>query len=432
VTMGSRALVVLLGALGSPLAAQQPVGPEFPVNTSIVGYQGQAAVGGNASGGFVVAWVGGNYPDQDIFARRFDGAGAPIGGEFRVNSNTIGVQNAPAVAVNPAGGFVVIWASYQATHQIVGQRYGSSGAPLGGEFRVDTIPYNSFYPRVAFDSAGNFIVVWNLNFVSQVIYQRFNGAGAPLGTQVTVNSTVARAPDVAPLASGGFVVTWNANGNTVPQYEYARRFDSSGNPLDDEFKVSSMTAATGLFTSPPRPRVASDPSGNFAIAWMADSSAGGDVSARRYAAAGAPFGSDFQVDLDPSPEASGLPQVGAGADSGGFLVAWARNRGGGDVDIRARHLPGGEIRVNAYTTGIQRSPAVAALAPGQFVVVWQSNGQDGDNYGVFGQRVRFPLTGDVDGNGVLNVNDVFYLINFLFAGGPPPVVPEPAPEASDL
>jgi hypothetical protein len=30
--------------------------------------------------------------------------------------------------------------------------------------------------------------------------------------------------------------------------------------------------------------------------------------------------------------------------------------------------------------------------------------------------------GDVDGNGIVDVNDVFYLINFLFAGGPPPPV----------
>ena len=29
--------------------------------------------------------------------------------------------------------------------------------------------------------------------------------------------------------------------------------------------------------------------------------------------------------------------------------------------------------------------------------------------------------GDADGNGKADVADVFYLINFLFAGGPPPV-----------
>jgi hypothetical protein len=31
------------------------------------------------------------------------------------------------------------------------------------------------------------------------------------------------------------------------------------------------------------------------------------------------------------------------------------------------------------------------------------------------------LQGDVDGNGVVDIGDVFYLINFLFANGPAPV-----------
>lgn len=31
------------------------------------------------------------------------------------------------------------------------------------------------------------------------------------------------------------------------------------------------------------------------------------------------------------------------------------------------------------------------------------------------------LIGDVNGDGVVNVSDVFYLINFLFAGGPAPI-----------
>src|SRR5262249_29214360 len=33
------------------------------------------------------------------------------------------------------------------------------------------------------------------------------------------------------------------------------------------------------------------------------------------------------------------------------------------------------------------------------------------------------ISGDADGNGVRNVNDVFYLINYLFGGGPAPVGP---------
>jgi hypothetical protein len=47
---------------------------------------------------------------------------------------------------------------------------------------------------------------------------------------------------------------------------------------------------------------------------------------------------------------------------------------------------GPEFQVNSYTTGWQRVPAVAAAGDGRLAVVWQSNGQDGSSYGVFGQR----------------------------------------------
>src|SRR2546423_1494815 len=47
---------------------------------------------------------------------------------------------------------------------------------------------------------------------------------------------------------------------------------------------------------------------------------------------------------------------------------------------------GGEFRVNSYTTSVQRSGKAAFDAAGDFVVVWQSSGQDGDGYGIYAQR----------------------------------------------
>ncbi len=55
----------------------------------------------------------------------------------------------------------------------------------------------------------------------------------------------------------------------------------------------------------------------------------------------------------------------------------------------AQPLPepvGVEFQVNTYTTNGQYSPAVAADAEGDFVVVWRSYVQDGSSFGVFGQR----------------------------------------------
>lgn len=45
-----------------------------------------------------------------------------------------------------------------------------------------------------------------------------------------------------------------------------------------------------------------------------------------------------------------------------------------------------EFTVNIHTSGSQMHPAVAAHPNGTFVVVWSSESQDGDGYGVFFQR----------------------------------------------
>ncbi len=81
--------------------------------------------------------------------------------------------------------------------------------------------------------------------------------------------------------------------------------------------------------------------------------------------------------------------------SGGPVVVWqSDNVAGGyltDVALR-RYSPemmaeGSAIMVNSYTSKHQKNPAIASFSsnPGGFVVVWQSEDQDGDNYGIFGQ-----------------------------------------------
>ena len=62
-----------------------------------------------------------------------------------------------------------------------------------------------------------------------------------------------------------------------------------------------------------------------------------------------------------------------------FTVGWAGHG-------LAQEKLGSEFQVNTYTTFEQRDSAVAADPSGNFVVVWESWRQDGDELGVFGQR----------------------------------------------
>src|SRR2546428_351036 len=66
--------------------------------------------------------------------------GSPLGPEFRVNTYTTNDQAQPSIAADSAGNFVVVWERQYGyfNRQIFGQRYASSGAPLGAEFRVNT------------------------------------------------------------------------------------------------------------------------------------------------------------------------------------------------------------------------------------------------------------------------------------------------------
>ena len=115
-------------------------GPEFRVNTYTTGYQFVPAVAMDASGNFVVVWEGwaqdGGYPG--IFGQRYDAAGAPQGPEFRVNSYTTGFQRYPSVGMDATGNFVVAWVDEQQEGDpgIFAQRYDAAGVPQGGEFRV--------------------------------------------------------------------------------------------------------------------------------------------------------------------------------------------------------------------------------------------------------------------------------------------------------
>ncbi len=68
------------------------------------------------------------------------------------------------------------------------------------------------------------------------------------------------------------------------------------------------------------------------------------------------------------------------------MLAWVMS-----APVWAQLKPaGGEFQINTYTTGNQSrdmdSPAVCSDRAGNFVVVWTSTDQDGDNNGVFGQR----------------------------------------------
>ena len=229
-------------------------------------------------------------------------------------------------------------------------------------------------------------------------------------------------PAVAKGFSGDFVVVWQSFKEFGTSYDIVgRRFASTGAPLDDDFRIEATTSE--IHGNPSVASVGMD--AGFVVAWMAQPTTR-EIFARRYDASGAPLTSPFRVNTYTT-DSQEFPSV-AGDSSGNVTVVWnSRNQDGDQAGVYAQRYAssgapvGGELKVNAYTTGNEVQARVAMPSVGWFTVVWSSTAnQDGSGYGIFGRQFCL-LTGDADGDDAITVTDVFYLINKLFAGGPNPV-----------
>jgi hypothetical protein len=172
-----------------------------------------------------------------------------------------------------------------------------------------------------------------------------------------------------------------------------------------EFQVNSYTT---LWQS--RPSIATDPEGNFVVAWQSAGSLEGDTSfdsvqARRFPAQGAPPESE-QIQLNSYTTGDQIrPAVTTDAE-GNFVVAWESYGSSGSDDdgysIQARRFATdgsssdlSEFQVNTYTYSWQQRAAVASDPQGSFVVAWDSWGSAaGDTQGYSVQARRFRADGE--------------------------------------
>jgi hypothetical protein len=142
------------------------------------------------------------------------------------------------------------------------------------------------------------------------------------------------------------------------------------------------------------PALAAVPAGGFVAVWE-DAGQDGDgetVVGQRFDKAGGRMGAEFRIN---SGTVGDQQEPALAAYAAGFVVAWvsATDDGadGSGMAVLARRFDaqgvalGDDIAVNAYTTGDQTHPVVAATGGG-FVVAWSSDGQDGDAEGIFAQR----------------------------------------------
>ena len=287
----------------------QALGNAFRVNPS-TSRQSAPDVAMDDLGNFVVTYE--CYEDGDfrgICASRYDSSGASLGSSFVVNTTTTGFQDVPKVAMDNAGNFVVAW---EDDDSIDMQRYDSSGAPQGSEVSVTNISRKF---DIAMDSDGDFVVAWRGGGsygTHEILAQRYNSSGGTEGSIFQVQDTVYRIEDieVGMDDSGQFVVAWDEETNSDdPRVVFARRFDNSGSAQGSDFVVASSS------NTQDQPSVSMNGAGQFVVSYRLGV---GPISAQRYDSSGTPQGALIEV---PAYYTGDNPSVSVD-DTGSFVVVW--------------------------------------------------------------------------------------------------------------
>lgn len=342
-------------------------------------------------------------PIHDFKTRQLTG---PLGSEFQVNTyNRLDGQEWPAIAALTDGGFVVTWDCFKkfgSDYGICGQCYAENGTKKGAEFQVNTyIASNQIKnSAVAALTEGGFVVTWDGNGQDgsghEIYGQRYAANGAKDGAEFQVNTYTAidqMNPAVAALTEGGFVVTWNSKGQDGQNYGiYGQRYATSGAKDGTEFQVNTYPKQFKVC-----PAIAALTNGEFVVVWDSEEQDGSGfgVYGQRCASSGAKIDYEFQVNT--YTKSHQMASAIAALTNGGFVVTWSSegqegSRYGFYGIYGQRYAANGakdgtEFQVNTYTLGLQFNSAVSALTEGGFVVTWDSEGeQDGSGTGIYGQR----------------------------------------------
>jgi hypothetical protein len=379
---------------------------EFQVNVQTAGPQemsiGDRSVATDAQGNFVVAWHSINNGVSNLYARRYDAAGNALGGEIKVNTQS-GVYSIPSysVAMNAGGSFVVVWrhaytvSKNTTSSDVHGQRFDPAGSPVGGEFVASSSANGHSYPTVGMADDGSFVVAWMRDSGSQkegwnVYGQRFAASGAKVGAEFRVNDYLPGEqghPSLATDGQGNFLLAWqspNQDGSDLGVY--AKRYNATGAATSGEFRVNVKTSGRQN-----EPSAALLPDGGFVAVWQ-DLVPGvlgsSNVRLRRFDASG--VGSPEQVVNTHTAGDQDFPKVAADAQGNATVVWWdTSGEDGSGYGVFGQQYDssgqpsGSELQLNSYTNNDQGACFVAAQPGGKFVAVWDSYGQDGDMDGVF-------------------------------------------------
>jgi hypothetical protein len=268
-------------------------------------------------------------------------------------------------------------------------------------------PGNQQDPSVTTLADGGWVVTWDS--IGQdgdsggVYQQRFNRFGGTValddGTKYRETRVNTHTDDlqvessVAALADGGWVVTWTSlhQDNSGNDYGiYQQRYDAKGATVGQETLVNSYTTGNQRDST-----VTGQVDGGWVVTFESYNLQASEnfIYQRRYNSQGVASGVETQVNT--FVEDSSFDAVVTSLSDGGWIVVYMTQGRDGDTFEAGLYQQrfnaagtavGAETHVNTYDGSHQLAASVTELEDGGWVVTWQSAGQDGFDYGIYQQR----------------------------------------------
>ncbi len=417
---------------------------ESRANTYTGNWQHGASVDADDAGNLLVTWASrrqeaGTY---GVFAQRFDPLGRRLGTEIHVNQYVRAAQNDPATAFDATGNAWIVWESNTQDGDQSGiylRRFGmieDAFMPLNDELQVNgTTAGTQNNPAITIAKDGQALVTWtakNANGSAQTFGRMFNADGEATSDEFAISSADLTATDLlasaTALDNGNFVTVWaRTDSNHEPAGIFARIVDATGQPVADEFMISSH--CDGLIDIEPNVASAVD-ADTFAVSWLRERSEGEgyNVVAQLFESTGTAKGETMVV-------ASGTTEWFSGAavamnNDGRFVVSY--NIEGDKVTNPETNRPmavatmfahrfdkdgqaiGQRFQVNQFNDGAQMLP----IASNANRVVWGMQNQ-----------LAFAWDGAIEGDG-RGIGLTMFVPSTLEAPVPPTI--EALAAASDL
>jgi hypothetical protein len=368
--------------------------PFFKMNTDSLPfnlYRWDATAAMLEDGTIISAWGDYRSGQQKIYFQRYTIHGQSLGSVSEA-TDELYYQQCPVMAADANGGFILAWQDGRSgsRYDIYCRRFDAGGNPLDTAFRVSDYDGGyAFDPAITATDSG-YAVTWNDNRTgtAEVYLQLIDSLGALKGAAVRVNevtnyyqqrSSVARIPQ-------GFVVVWQDARSGNDADIYARRYNSNGDALGSEFKVSDNSTNRRYY-----PEVCGTDSG-FTVAWYDTRNTICDVYLQRFDTAGAPVGANYRVT-----DGAGYGFYPTIAHlQGQTVVSWYDDRNG-DLDIYAQWFKpngdtlGGQVLVNDDTNNMNQFLPKAVAGDSGWVFIWW-DARVNDVFQVYGQAYDTSLT----------------------------------------